>query len=81
MRPVKYSNSINMCCECGYITSLLPFISFSVTVFVLDIEGIQNKVICFRLGTTCSVNVTSTCNANLYDISHRSPSRRAPNLK
>jgi len=49
------------------------FISCSVTVFALDIEGIQNKVICFRFGTTCSVNVTSTCSANLYDISGRKP--------
>ena len=57
------------------------FESFIITVSAPDIEGIQNKVICFRIGTTCSVNVTSTCNANLFDISRRKPSRRAPNLK
>jgi len=28
-----------------------------------------------------SVDVTSTCSANLYDISRRKPSRRAPNFK
>ena len=34
--------------ECGQITSPLPFslVSF-VTAFAPDIEGIQNKVICF----------------------------------
>jgi len=37
------------------------FISFIVTVFVPDIEGIQNKVTYFLIGTACSVNVTSTC--------------------
>ena len=56
------------------------FVSFIVTVFVPDIEGIQNEVICLCLATS-SVNVTSTCSANLYDISRRKPSRRAPNLK
>jgi len=34
------------------------FVSFIVTVFVPDIEEIQNEVICLRIGTTCSVNVT-----------------------
>jgi len=39
------------------------FVSFIVTVFVdieeiPDIEEIQNKVICLRIGATCSVNVT-----------------------
>ena len=58
------------------------FVSFNVTVFVADIEEIQSKVICLWIGTTTySVNVTSTCSANLYDISRREPSRRAPNLK
>jgi len=28
-----------------------------------------------------ALDVTSTCSANLYDMSHRKPSRRAPNLK
>jgi len=38
------------------------FVSFTVTVFVADIEGSQSKVICLWIGTTtCSVNVTSTC--------------------
>jgi len=54
---------------------------FYVTVFVPDIEAIQNKIICLWIGTTCSVNVTITCSANLYDISGRKTSRRAPNLK
>jgi len=54
------------------------FVSFIVTVFVPDIEGIQKKVICLWIGTACSVNVTSTCSANLYDISRPKPSRRAP---
>jgi len=57
------------------------FVSFIVTVLVPDIEGIQNKVICLWIGTTCSVNATSTCSANLYDIIRRKRSRRAPNLK
>ena len=57
------------------------FISFSVTVFVPDIEGIRDEVICLWTGTTCSVNVTSTCSDNSYDISCRQPSRKAPNLK
>jgi len=57
------------------------FVSFSMTVFVPDIEGFQHKVIRLRIGTTCSVNVASTCSANLYDISRREPSRRATNLK
>jgi len=35
------------------------FVSFTVAVFVPDIEGIENKVICLWIGTTCSVNVTS----------------------
>ena len=33
------------------------------------------------MGTTSSLNVTSTCSDNLYGISRRKPSRRAPNLK
>ena len=53
----------------------------SVTVFVSDIDGIQNKVLCLWIGTTCSVNVMSTCSDNLYDIIRRKPSRRTPNLK
>ena len=52
------------------------FVSFIVTVFVSDIEGIQNKVICLWIGITSSVNVTSTCSDNLYDISRRKSSRR-----
>jgi len=58
----------------AFITSPLPFalVSF-VTIFVPDIEGIQNKVICFWIGTTCSVNVASTCRANLYDTSRHKP--------
>jgi len=28
---------------------------FYVTVFVPDIEAIQNKIICLWIGTTCSV--------------------------
>ena len=56
-------------------------VSFIVTVFVPDIEEIQNKAICLWIGTTCSVNVTSTRSANLYDISRRKPSSRAPNFK
>ena len=54
------------------------FVSFIVTVFVADIEGIQNKVICLWIGTACSVNITSTCSANLYDVSRRKPSKRSP---
>ena len=57
------------------------FVSFIATVFVPDIEEVHNKVIGFWTETTCSVNVTSTCSANLHDISCRKPSRRAPNLK
>jgi len=56
------------------------FVCFIVTGFVSDIEVIQNKAICAWIGTTSSVNVTSTCSGNLYDIS-RKGSRRAPNLK
>jgi len=48
---------------------------------VPDIEGIQIKGIYLRIGTTCSVNVTSTCSAGLYDISRHTPSRGAPNFK
>jgi len=48
------------------------------TALVPDIEGIQNKVMCLRIGTTCSVNVASTCSADLYDISRRKPSRGTP---
>jgi len=54
------------------------FVSFTVTIFVPDIEGIQKKVTCLWIGTAYSVNVTSMCSANLYDISRRKPSRRAP---
>ena len=57
------------------------FVSFIVTVSAPAIEGIQNKVICLYFGTTSSVNVTSMCSANLYDISRRKPSRRFLNLK
>jgi len=57
------------------------FVGFIVTVFVPDIEGIQNKVMCLRIGTTCSVNVAITCSANLFDISRRKPPRRALNLQ
>ena len=57
------------------------FVSFSVTVFVPDIEGIQSKVICLWIGTTtCSVNVTSTCSVNLYDVVANFP-ERTPILK
>ena len=56
------------------------FESFIITVSAPDIEGIQNKVICLWIGTTCSVNVASTCGANLYDIIRRGPSRRAPKM-
>jgi len=55
-------------------------VSIIVTGFVSDIAGIQNKAICVWIGTTSSVNVTSTCSGNLYDISCNA-SRRAPNLK
>ena len=57
------------------------FVSFIVIVFVPDIEGIQNKLICLWIGAAYSVNVMSMCSANLYDISRRKPSRMAPNLK
>jgi len=57
------------------------FVAFSVAIFVPDIDGIQNKLICLWTGTTCSVDIASTCSANLYDISRREPSRRALNLK
>jgi len=57
------------------------FVSFIMAVFVPSIEGIQNKVIRLWIGTTSLVNVTSTCSDNLYGISHRKASRRAPNLK
>jgi len=60
-------------CTCHF-SNQTNFFSI-VTDFVPDIEGIENKVICLWTGTTCSVNVTSTCSANLYDM----PSRRAPN--
>jgi len=53
------------------------FVSFIVTVFVPDIEGIQNKVICLCFGTTSSVNVTSTCSAHLYEISRRTAARKS----
>jgi len=56
------------------------FISLIMTVSVTDIERIQNKVIWLWIGTTCSVNVASTCSPNLYDISRREPFRRAPIL-
>jgi len=56
------------------------FVSFIVTVSVLDIEGTQNKVIWLRIGTTCSVNVTNACSPSFYDISRRESSRRDPNL-
>jgi len=48
------------------------------TALVPDIEGIQNKVICLWIGTSCSVYVASTCCADLYDISRHKPSRGAP---
>jgi len=60
------------------------FVSFIMTVFVPDIEGIQNKVQQYGyeiIGKSCSVNAASTCSANLYDISRREPSRRAPDLE
>ena len=57
------------------------FVSFIMTVFVPDIEGIQNKVTWLWIGKTCPVNIASMCSADLYDISRREPSRRAPNLK
>jgi len=56
-------------------------VRFIMTVFVPDIEGFQNKAIWLRIRTTCSVNVTNTCSANLYDISRRNPSRSASILK
>jgi len=37
------------------------FVSFIVTDSVPDIKEIQNKVVCLWSGTTCSVDVTSTC--------------------
>jgi len=43
-------------------------VSFIVTIFVLDIEIVQKKVICLWIGTTCSVKVARACSANLYDI-------------
>jgi len=66
-------------CSDNFIAAF--FVSFIVTVFVPDIDGIQNKVICLLIGTTCSVNAMSACSANLYDISRRKPSKMAPNLK
>jgi len=43
------------------------FVSFNVTVFVADIEGIQSKVTCLLIGTTtCSLNVTSMCSQWRY---------------
>jgi len=33
------------------------FVSFILTVFVPDIEGVKKKAICFWIGTTCSMNV------------------------
>jgi len=79
-RSARYS--INMPWVCGQITSPHGFfISFIVTVFVPDIERIQNKIICLWSGTTCSVSVTSTCSADLFAISRRKPSGRTPNLK
>ena len=56
------------------------FVSCIVTIFVPDIDAIQNKVICLWMGTTCSVNAAITCSADLYDISRREPSRRFPDL-
>ena len=50
-------------------------------LMVPDIEGIQNKVICLWIRTTCSVNIASTCSADLYDISRLKPSTGTPNLK
>jgi len=54
-RPLRYF--INMSCQCGQITSSLPF--SLVSVFVPDIEETQNKAISFFTGTTCSVNIAS----------------------
>jgi len=49
-----------------------------VTVFVADIEGVENKVINLWIGTTCSVNVASTCSADLHDINSRNPPEGPP---
>ena len=57
------------------------FVRFIVIVFVPDVDGIQNKVLCLWIGTTCSVIVSSTYSTNLYDISHRKLSKRAPDFK
>ena len=57
------------------------FVGSSAAVFIPDIDGIQNKLICLWTGTTCLVNTASTCSANSYGISHRKPSRMAPNFK
>ena len=46
------------------------FVSVIVTGFVRDIEGIEYKLM-FMNWNDFSVNVTSTCRANLYDISRR----------
>ena len=63
--------------------SPLPFSLVHCDCFctVPDIEGIQSKAICLWIGTTCSVNVMSTCSDSLYEINRRKPSRRPPNLK
>jgi len=49
-----------------------------VTVFVADMEGIENKVLYLLIGTTYSVNEASTYSADLYDINSRNPPEEPP---
>jgi len=54
----------------------------SEVVMSLDLQVLPKsppKALTLLIGS--SLDVTSTCSANFYDISHRKPSRRAPNLK
>ena len=53
-------------------------VSFIVTVFVADMEGIENKVLYLLIGTTYSVNEASTYSADLYDINSRNPPEEPP---
>jgi len=56
------------------------FVGFIVTVFVPDIEGIQNKAMFLNWNNSFS-EYNEHGSANLYDISRPKPYRKAPNLK
>jgi len=81
--PPTFYNKIALMSVCTVMWISPPhFLSVSLWLFLfLILTGIKNIVICFSIGTTFSVNVTSTRIDNLYDICRCKPSRRAPNLK